>query len=461
MQRLELHDLDERERLRGGLQLLEAIAASASHAIYAKDLEGRYVFCNRAAALVLGKTPDEIVGKNDEAVFGATVATKLRGRDRLALEAGRPTPFDETLWGGDLRPRQVRRTRGPLHDATGTLIGLLGVSHDITEARGAERALRDSEAHYRTVVSALGVGVVVSDANGNVITCNAAAERIFGTVQGAWQPNEPVAPGWTFHREDGTDMPAAETPQGRVLAGEPAQHGVLLQARNPQGEPFWFEVSATPMPREDGTLPTVVTSFNEVTQRLDAINHAQLALSAAKDDPERWRDATETASRAQSAFLANMSHEIRTPMNASISLARPMPPDTRDATQHDAIARVVRRPRGRPHRASGGRAGRGRSLAAPAPRGSARAAGRRQPGHRLASVQGLALDIALRNVGGKLAVVERVLARFSESYRHGVAEFAATEDRDVASELIRSAGLVIENRRLKTFVGTLEIELQR
>ena len=117
---------------------------------------------------------------------------------------------------------------------------------------------------------------------------------------------------------------------------------------------------------------------------------------------------------------------------------------------------------------------------------------------RLAAVQGLALDTALRNVGGNLAVVERVLARFSESYRHGVAEFAdvdagldhqamrqachslrgacavigaadieadlrqleATLQRaDAGAEIGPSAARL--NGRLKAFVGTLELELQR
>ena len=261
------HDRAQQEARIETLALLEAIAQSSSDAIFAKDLQGRYVFVNRAACVEFGKRADEVIGHDDFSIFGPTWAPALARHDMSALEAGAPQVFDERL-PGPQGERINLCTRGPLFGADGRRIGLFGVSRDLTDARKAERALRDSEAHYRTVVSVLNEGVLVCDPQGAVISCNPAAERIVGALQRDWQGRSVVAPGWTPLRDDGTPMPPEETPPGRVLSGQPAQQGVLLHTVSPDGETTWFEVSALPVLSPDtGALMAVVTSFADVTKR--------------------------------------------------------------------------------------------------------------------------------------------------------------------------------------------------
>jgi two-component system sensor histidine kinase/response regulator len=250
------------------LGLLEAIAQSSADAIFAKDLQGRYVFCNRAACMDLGRQPDDVIGQDDSALLGERIGAELAAHDRAALDAGQPRVFEEHLPDPQGGERIRLCTRGPLYASGGERIGSFGVSRDVTDARRAEKALRDSEAHYRTVVSVLNEGVLVSDPQGLVLSCNPAAERIVGALQKDWQGRSIVAPGWTPLRPDGSVMPPEETPPGRVLSGQPAQQGVLLQTRSPQGRQIWFEVSALPVLSPDtGQLMAVVTSFTDVTRR--------------------------------------------------------------------------------------------------------------------------------------------------------------------------------------------------
>ncbi|HEX5684553.1 MAG TPA: PAS domain-containing protein [Ideonella sp.] len=249
------------------LALLEAIAHSSSDAIFAKDRQGRYVFVNRAACVEFGRRADEVLGHDDSEIFSRELAAQLASHDEAALNAGTPQVFDERLPGPEGEHINVC-TRGPLFGADGQRVGLFGVSRDMTDAHKADRALRDSEAHYRTVVSVLNEGVLVCDPQGAVISCNPAAERIVGALQRDWQGRSVVAPGWTPLREDGTPMPPEETPPGRVLSGQPAQQGVLVHTINPDGATTWFEVSALPvLSPENGELMAVVTSFADVTRR--------------------------------------------------------------------------------------------------------------------------------------------------------------------------------------------------
>ncbi|WP_395703541.1 PAS domain-containing protein [Aquabacterium sp.] len=249
------------------LRLLEAIAHSSNDAIFAKDLQGRYVFYNRAASEEIGRPREAVIGRTDSELFPPALAQRLVRNDQEALAANSTQTFEEAIPSQDGEHIHLC-AKGPLFDGEGRRIGVFGVSRDITEMRRAERALRESEAHFRTVVSVLNEGILVCDPQGHVLSCNPAGERIVGVPQKDWQGRSVIAPGWSVLRDDGSVVPPEETPPGRVLAGGPAEHGVLLRARNRDGAVNWFEVGATPVLSPDsGQLMAVVTSFSEVTQR--------------------------------------------------------------------------------------------------------------------------------------------------------------------------------------------------
>lgn len=58
----------QEERLRA-LNLLGAIADGSNDAIFAKDLEGRYILFNRAAGRFVGQAPEDVLGRDDRAIF--------------------------------------------------------------------------------------------------------------------------------------------------------------------------------------------------------------------------------------------------------------------------------------------------------------------------------------------------------------------------------------------------------
>ena len=136
-------------------------------------------------------------------------------------------------------------------------------AHDI-EARAA----RKTAAHYRAIFSLMPEGIVVSDLQGNVISCNAAAARSAGVTEDQWRGKPALASGWTRTHADGRPMPPSDSPSGRVLAGGPAQHGVLTAAYGPEGQVYWLEVGAIPLhDPEDGKLVAIAAVFADVTRR--------------------------------------------------------------------------------------------------------------------------------------------------------------------------------------------------
>jgi len=127
----------QEERLRA-LQLLDAVAEGSSDAIFAKDLEGRYMLCNRAAARFMGKEREQVTGLTDTEVFQPDQAAMLMVNDRLVMEEDRRVTFDELISTTEGETGFLS-IKGPIHDAAGKVTGMFGISRDISERRRVDR----------------------------------------------------------------------------------------------------------------------------------------------------------------------------------------------------------------------------------------------------------------------------------------------------------------------------------
>lgn len=152
--RLEKHE-EEREGVEQALQesqqMLQSVLDTIPVRVFWKDLDCRYLGCNRPFALDAGlRSPEEIVGKNDFELGWAEQAEIYRADDRLVMDTGKPkigyeepqtTPDGGRIW--------LRTNKVPLRDARGRVKGVLGTYEDITESKRMEERLRSSETKYR------------------------------------------------------------------------------------------------------------------------------------------------------------------------------------------------------------------------------------------------------------------------------------------------------------------------
>jgi len=163
--------------------------------------------------------------------------------------------------------------------------------------RLAQRALRESERHFRAVVSVLSEGVIVFDLQDRIVSSNAAASRLMGTTIVNGQKRTEMMGTWTPLRPDGTPIPSHEQPTQRVMAGKGPQLDVPVHARDRQGEHLVFRVSAVPLTSaETGEMTGVVATLVDVT--------AQYRMA---EDLRRHRDEleTEVAQRTRELVDAN------------------------------------------------------------------------------------------------------------------------------------------------------------
>jgi len=130
--------------------ILQAVIAATPDSIFVKDLAGRYILVNDAFARFIGKSIDEIVGRNDFELYPDKEARSFVEADRQVLDSGKPMAFEGVATGQN-GERTYLVTKGVYRDRDGRILGVYGISHDITELEQAHETLEQTrEALFRS-----------------------------------------------------------------------------------------------------------------------------------------------------------------------------------------------------------------------------------------------------------------------------------------------------------------------
>ncbi len=131
----------EMEKRRSG-DLLHAVVEGTTDSVFVKDMDGKYLLVNDAAARFMGKPVEEILGKDDTEFFDAASAQLVMQRDLEAMARG---TFGEEKLTADGATRVFLATKGPFRDEHGQVAGVIGISRDITERKQIEEELHQSQ----------------------------------------------------------------------------------------------------------------------------------------------------------------------------------------------------------------------------------------------------------------------------------------------------------------------------
>lgn len=129
-------------------KLLRAVIDTIPDRIYVKDIEGRYVIDNEAHRRQFGaKGLEDVIGKNVYDFFKPSLAARFEADDKAVVRSGHPLlNLEEPRSDVMGNESWVLTSKVPLYNAQGKLVGVLGVSRDITERRRAEEE-RDASDH--------------------------------------------------------------------------------------------------------------------------------------------------------------------------------------------------------------------------------------------------------------------------------------------------------------------------
>ncbi|MDZ4314941.1 MAG: PAS domain-containing protein [Azonexus sp.] len=146
---------------------LKAIVDGVGAFIYIKGADYRYQFANSAVCNLWQRELVEIVGQEDAVFFDAETAAKLRENDRRVIEGGESIrQIEENVLhaGGD--KHIFLSVKVPMRDDAGQVVGLLGISSEITEQQRAENALHEVSNELEATLHAIPDLLMEIDENG-------------------------------------------------------------------------------------------------------------------------------------------------------------------------------------------------------------------------------------------------------------------------------------------------------
>ena len=146
--------------------------------VFYKDIDGFYISCNRRYAQDLDISAEEIYGKTDFDLYPGKLSRQYEEAYKEVLSSGKTVESDYELvqYG---KEKILRIVRIPVRNEKNEIIGILGISSDITNAKHAEKELKKSEEAFRLAFESTKDAMIWADVEkGIIIKCNKSAEKL-------------------------------------------------------------------------------------------------------------------------------------------------------------------------------------------------------------------------------------------------------------------------------------------
>ncbi len=236
--------------------------------LYRATPDGEILDCNPALVRMLSYPDRQSLLAVNATDLYVDEEDRVRWRQRLRSETlvrdyeVRLRRYDGSIiWGRDTA-REVLGVGGVVRYYTGVL-------EDVTARKEAEEELRRANEQLQAVFEAAPLAVMALDREGNVLSWNTAAERIFG-----WSEEEVLGRRPPYVTEDKREEFGGYL--GRVLGGE-SIIGADVRRQKKDGTPIDCSGYAAPLYSADGSVAGIMTIMVDVTERRDL--EARLAQS--------------------------------------------------------------------------------------------------------------------------------------------------------------------------------------
>jgi PAS domain S-box-containing protein len=168
------------EALRDANEFRDLVTESATNAIYALDLEGRFTVVNRRTSEITGYSTEELLGTGFGTLFDPGPLAQVQERfAAVAVRGERVTEYEVDLRRKDGTSVIITFSIAPMH-VDGAITGVVGTAEDITERKRAEAALRASEERLQLIVETSPDLITWLDAGGRLVFANSAGRVILG-----------------------------------------------------------------------------------------------------------------------------------------------------------------------------------------------------------------------------------------------------------------------------------------
>ncbi|NQV60544.1 MAG: PAS-domain containing protein [Alphaproteobacteria bacterium] len=178
--------------------------------------------------------------------------------------------------------------------------GYIYIIQDVTAQRQAESATKELAA----IVSSSEAAILSLSPEGNFISWNAGAERLYG-----YSAKEAIGQSFRLLRRDAAQDDEQQSIWRRVLQGEQVLQAIV-QRRHKDGHTFSVSLSMSPIFADDGTIVGASGIAYDVTERLQAVQ-----------DLAKQRDELERLNGQKNRLFSIIAHDLRTPFNSLLGFS--------------------------------------------------------------------------------------------------------------------------------------------
>ncbi|WP_323892899.1 sensor domain-containing diguanylate cyclase [Aeromonas allosaccharophila] len=246
-------------QLQHELDHLKAIFNETDAYMFTKDLAGRYTYANQAVLDLFGCTLAELQGQDDRAFFDLEFSNAIERNDRLVLEQQIAIAQEEINYLKSTGEKRCYWTvKKPIHDKDGNLIGLCGISTDITEHKLIEARLAEQHQLLELILANVDAHIYMKDSQHRFLYVNQKVADMLGL------PAEQI-----INRRDDEVIPAASACQlwrldNRVFETGELQAGEEMLT-DPEGNQHYYWSVKVPFLLGDGT-PTLIGISSDITE---------------------------------------------------------------------------------------------------------------------------------------------------------------------------------------------------
>ena len=143
---------------------LRAVLEETGAYIFCKDLQGRYTYANQLVLDLFGRPLDAVLGHDDSEFFDLERSNQLRDHDLQVLRTGQAIEHEEVNYVRETGEQRTYWTvKKPVRDAAGRIVGLCGISTDITERKRAEAHQAEQHLLLQTVLTHVDAHIYMKD----------------------------------------------------------------------------------------------------------------------------------------------------------------------------------------------------------------------------------------------------------------------------------------------------------